>query len=277
MTTETATRPSVGRLVWGQFRYQNKIVWRTPISVFFTLVFPLMLLLLFTAIFGNEQIESLGVTTAQFFTPGLAVFAAVSASYTNLAIGTAISRDQGILKRIRGTPIPPWAYMAGRIVSAVWLAAIAIALMMSVGVLFYGVHIIARTLPAALLTFVVGVSCFSALGLLVAAISPNGDSTPAITNATLLPIAFVSDIFISMNDAPAWLSTIGDIFPLKPFAVAFRDAFDPTLSGPQFHLYELGVMLLWGVVAAALAVRFFKWEPKASGGGSSRRSRRARG
>lgn len=268
---EKVTRPSIGGLIWQQFRYQNRIFWRTPIAAFFTIVFPLMLLVLFTAIFGNDEIEGLGITTAQYFTPGLAVFAAVSATYTNLAIGTAIARDNGILKRIRGTPIPPWAYIAGRVASAVYLAFIAMVLMMTAGVVFYGVQIIARTLPAALLTFVVGVSCFAALGLLVAALSPNGDAAPAITNATLLPIAFISDIFFPIQDPPRWMEIAGDFFPLKAFAESFRDAFDPTLTGAQFHWPQIGYMLLWGVVAALLAVRFFRWEPSA--GRSSRRRR----
>jgi ABC-2 type transport system permease protein len=270
--TEAPTRPFAGRLLWEQFRYQNKIFWRTPIAAFFTMVFPLMLLVLFTAIFGNELIEELGVTTAQFFTPGLAVFAAVSASYTSLAIGTAIARDNGILKRVRGTPIPPWLYITGRVASAVYLGFIAIVLMMGVGIVFYGVQLFPRTLPAALLTFLVGVGCFSALGLLVAAISPNGDAAPAITNATLLPIAFISNIFFPVEDPPRWMELAGDFFPLKHFAGSFRDAFDPTLTGGQFHWPELAYLALWGVVAAVLAIRLFKWEP--STGSGSRRGRR---
>jgi ABC-2 type transport system permease protein len=272
VTVETLSRPSLGRLIWQQFRYQNKIFWRTPIAAFFTMVFPLMLLVLFTAIFGNEVIEGLGVTTAQFFTPGLAVFAAVSASYTSLAIGTAIARDNGILKRVRGTPIPPWAYMAGRVLSSVYLAFIAVAMMMGVGIAFYGVRLFPRTLVAALLTFVVGVACFAALGLFVAAIAPNGDAAPAITNATLLPIAFISDIFFPVQDPPRWMQIAGDFFPLKHFAGAFRDCFDPTKTGAQFNWPALGVMVLWGVVATGLAVSFFKWEP--STGSSGRRARR---
>lgn len=271
MTTETLEKPSVGRLVWVQVRYQNKIFWRTPIAAFFTLIFPLMLLFLFTAIFGNDPIEGLGVTFAQFYTPGLAVFAAVSATYSNLAIGTAISRDNGILKRIRGTPIPPSVYIAGRVLSAIYMAFIAVAVMMAVGTAFYGVQIFARTFPAALVTFLIGTATFAALGMLVAAVAPNGDATPAITNGTLLPIAFISDIFIPLDDPPTWMEVAGNIFPLKPFAVAFRDAFDPTLTGAQFHWPELGVLVIWGVAAAALALRFFKWEPQT---GDSRRRRR---
>jgi ABC-2 type transport system permease protein len=268
--TESVKRPSVGALVWHQFRYQNKVFWRTPIAAFFTIVFPLMLLVLFTAIFGNEEIDGTGITPAQYFTPGLAVFAAVSASYTNLGIGTAMARDNGILKRVRGTPIPPWAYIAGRVASAVYLAFIAMALMMTVGVIFYGVQIIGRTLPAALLTFVIGVGCFAALGMLVAALSPNGDAAPAITNGTLLPVAFISNIFFPVEDPPRWMEIAGNFFPLKAFAESFRDAFDPNLTGAQFHWPQIGYMALWGVVAALLAIRFFRWEPSA---GKARRRR----
>jgi ABC-2 type transport system permease protein len=139
-------------------------------------------------------------------------------------------------------------------------------------VVFYGVQIIARTLPAALLTFVVGVSCFAALGMLVAAISPNGDAAPAITNATLLPVAFISNIFFPIQDPPRWMEIAGNFFPLKAFAEAFRDAFDPTLTGPQFHWPQIGYLALWGVVAGLLAIKFFRWEP-ASGSRARRRRR----
>lgn len=257
-------------LVWQQIRYQNKIFWRTPVAAFFTLVFPLMFLVLFTAIFGNEEIEGLNVTTAQFFAPGLAAFAAVSASYTNLAIGTAISRDNGILKRVRGTPLPPWIYIAGRIGSSIYLAAVAVIIMMGVAVAFYGVSVYGRTLAAVVVTFFVGVGTFAALGMLVAALSPNGDSTPAITNATLLPVAFISDIFIPTDNPPAWMEFLGNFFPLRHFGNAFRDAFDPTLTGSQFHWGSLGYMLLWGLVAVVLAVRFFKWEPSKNSGRKKR-------
>jgi ABC-2 type transport system permease protein len=267
-------RPGNLKLIWKQTRYQNKIFWRTPVAAFFTLVFPLMFLVLFTAIFGNED-EGLGVTTAQFFAPGLAVFAATSASYTNLAIGTAISRDNGILKRVRGTPLPPWIYIAGRVVSAVYLAALAVLVMMGVAVAFYGVSVYWRTIPALTVTFLVGVGCFAALGMLVAALAPNGDSTPAITNATILPIAFVSDIFFPPENPPAWMQFVGDFFPLKHFGSAFRAAFDPRLGGAQFHWDSIGYMALWGVVAVILATKFFKWEPSKGSGEKRKKKRRA--
>lgn len=252
-------RPGDARLVWSQIRYQNKIFWRTPVAAFFTLAFPLMFLVLFSAILGEDLG---GIPFAQWFAPSIAVFSAVSATYTNLAIGTAYARDQGILKRVRGTPLPPWIYLAGRIGSATYIAVLAVVLMLTVAVVFYGMQVPLAGLPAAALTFLVGVTCFSALGLLVASLAPSGDSTPAITNATILPLAFVSDIFIRVEDPPVWMALIGDIFPLKHFAIAFRDATNPLLEQPLFHWGRLSYMLGWALLAVALTVRLFKWDPK---------------
>jgi len=256
-----------------QTGYQNKIFFRTPIAAFFTIFFPLMIF--FSLVFGNIFIEELGVTTAQYYAPALAVFAAVSASYTNIATTTAYQRDQGILKRIRGTPLPAAVYMGGKIVSAVLIAVLSVVVMMGIGVLFYGVEIYIRTLLAAIVTFLIGVGTFSALGLLVAAVVPSGESATAVTNATLLPLAFISGVFIvPSQDTPAWLDTVSNIFPLKHFVEPFSTAFNPTYTGNGWNWVSLAYMLLWAVVATVLAVRLFKWEPP-SGGGRGRRRRRA--
>jgi ABC-2 type transport system permease protein len=139
---------------------------------------------------------------------------------------------------------------------------------------------------AAIVTFIAGVAALSALGLMVAAIVPNGDATPAVTNATLLPLAFVSNVFIApFEDMPAWLEVLGDIFPLKHFAVAFSGAFNPTLSGSGFQwsagpgeyaiLSHLAVMVAWGLGATLVALRTFTWEPR-GGERAPRRRRRPR-
>jgi ABC-2 type transport system permease protein len=268
-------------LLLGQIKYQNKLFWRTPVAAFFTLAFPLMFLVLFTAIFGNDEITSLGVTTAQFYAPALAVFGAASATYTNLSITTAIARDEGILKKVRGTPLPPRIYIAGRVGSAVWIALVAVFVMMTVGIVAYGVEVAGSTFAAALVSFLVGAASFAALGLMVAALVPNGDSAPAVANATLLPMAFVSDVFILTENPPAWMETLGNIFPLKHFVASLGDAFNPTLTGSGFAWrgadseYAIGlhlaVMAAWGIGAAAIAVRYFKWEPV-----GERRTRRRR-
>jgi ABC-2 type transport system permease protein len=267
-------RPSNASLLWGQIKYQNKIFFRNPMAAFFTLFFPLMIFVVFSLMFGNQEIESLGVTTAQYYAPSMAVFAAVSATYTNLAVTTAYQRDQGILKRVRGVPLPAAVYMGGKIVSAIMIATISVVIMMTIGVVFYGVQIYAATLPSAIATFAIGVATFASLGLLVAAVVPTGEAATAVANATLLPLAFFSGVFIVPSaDAPAWLDTVANIFPLKHFVTPFVAAFNPQTVGGGWDWASLTYMALWGVVAVALAIRWFKWEPSAGGGRRSRRKK----
>jgi ABC-2 type transport system permease protein len=260
-------------LLGTQVGYQNKIFFRTPIAAFFTLLFPLMIFVVFSLVFGNEFISELGVTTAQYYAPAMAVFAAVSASYTNIATTTAYQRDMGILKRVRGTPLPASLYMGGKVISAVQIAVLSVVIMMGIGVAFYGVGIYARTLPAAIVTFLIGVGTFAALGLLVAALVNSGESATAVTNATLLPLAFISGVFlVPSSNSPAWLTTVADFFPLKHFVEPFSQAFNPTYTGSGWEWADLGYMLIWGVVAGFLAVKLFKWESP-TGSGSKRKRR----
>lgn len=271
-----AGRPSTLSLLWRQTKYQNLIFFRNPTAAFFTLFFPLMIFVVFSLIFGNEEIDYLGITTAQYYAPAMAVFAAVSATYTNLAVTTAYQRDEGILKRIKGTPLPPIVYMGGKIASAIMIAVISVVIMMSIGVIFYGVEIYARTIGAASLTFMVGVGCFAALGLMIAALVKSGEAATAVTNATLLPLAFFSGVFIvPSEDAPAWLNTVANIFPLKHFVEPFTAAFNPLETGSTLDLASLAYMALWGIVAMAIAVRFFRWEADPTSARQSRKARKA--
>lgn len=270
--------PSTLRLVLGQIRYQLLVFWRTPIALFFTIAFPLMLLLLFNSLFGDDQIDVEGGgqwPVRQFYTGGLAVFTAVSATYTNLANMVPIRREEGVMKRWRGTPLGTPAYLAGFVGSALVLAFVGTVLMLTVGVVFYDLEVEPAKLPAALLLFVVGVSSFAALGMAVAALVPTASSASAVANATLLPVAFVSDVFVVTDDAPGWVETVGGLFPLRPFVTGFQDAFNPYVEAPAFHWGDLAFIALWGVAGAVVALRFFRWEP-APGAQSTRRRRAAR-
>jgi len=180
----SAGSPSLWAMFVRQFLVENKLFWRSPIQAFFSLIFPLLMLLVFATLFGNERMGPRGPTPAQFYAPSLAVYGAVSTAYWNLAISVVTDRELGILKRARGTPLPPWLFLSGRLASSAWVAFLAIALMIGVGVWGYGIEVQAERLAAALLTFVTGVACFAALGLLVASFSPNADATPAITSPT---------------------------------------------------------------------------------------------
>lgn len=266
--------PSTAVLVLRQVRYQLLVFWRIPIALFFTLLFPLVMLLLFNALFGGNEVETAAGRwpVNQFYTGGLAAFTAVSATYTNLANMVPIRREEGVLKRWRGTPLPTGAYLGGFIGSALVLAVIGAAIMLGVGVLFYDLQIEAGKLAALVVTFLVGVWSFAALGMAVAALVPNASSAAAVANATILPLGFVSNIFIPLDDAPGWLETVGNVFPLKPFATAFQDTLNPLVDSPAFDWGKLLFVALWGLAGAVVAVKYFKWEPSV-GGRSTRRRR----
>jgi ABC-type multidrug transport system permease subunit len=254
-------RPATGAIIWSQLRHANRSFWRSPIGAFFTIIFPLLFLVLLSALFGNETITG-DVRIAQFLTPAIAAFAATTASFTSLAIGLVIDREQGILKRARGTPLSPWMFMVARIGSTIWIAVVSVALMLVVGVVFFDVQLIARTAPAAVTTLAVGIACFAALGLAVVALVPSQSATQAITNAFIIPLAFISDVFTPGIELPAWLETIGWIFPLKHFANALGDTFNPFASGAQFGWNHLAVVAAWGIAGTVVALRFFRWEPR---------------
>jgi len=268
---DVVRRPSTAALVWGQFRYTTRSFWRTPVAAFFTLVFPATFLVVISAIAGNAVVDDRsGIRLAQFLAPVFAVFGICMASFVSLALGVAYAREAGVLKRLRATPLPSWAHLAGRILTAMFVSFLALLFLVGIGVLFYDVEIVWRTLPAVLLTVVVGVFCFAALGLAAVSIAPTPGATQALTNGGLILLAFISDIFIVQ--LPDWLDTVGWVFPLKHFVNAVADGFNPVLTGSGLYWDHLAVMAAWGIGGVVVALLLFRWEPR-----PSRRERARRG
>jgi ABC-2 type transport system permease protein len=251
------------RLALRQFFYENRAFWRNPAAAFFTFMLPLFFLVLFNAIFSEDiSVEGGRVDISYFFVPAIGALGVISACYTNLGMMVTIARDLGVLKRIRGTPLPPWAYITGRILQAMSVAALLVIIVAVVGDLAYGVDIPTNTMPALVLTVAIGAGAFCALGLALTAAIPNADAAPAIVNATILPLMFVSNIFIHLDDPPAWLDLVGDVFPVKPFALAMEHAYNPYVTGAGFEWGHLAAVAAWGVAGAIVALRFFSWEPR---------------
>lgn len=271
----TGSRPATGPLLLRQVRHQNKLFLRNPFSAFFSLAFPVMFLLLLGSLNAGQRLAARGgIPYAQFLTPGLLAFAVVSTCYTGLATGVAMNRDMGILKRVRGTPLPASVYVAARILSSVWFSVVSAVIMVGVGVVLFDVEIVWRMLPAAVVTLLLGAGCFCALGMAVAALIPNGEAAPVVANFTVLPIAFVSDLFFPLDNAPTWLRVIGSVFPVKHFALALEATFNPFVSGAGFRWGHLAVVAVWGAAGLLVAIRKFRWEPRTPESG--RRNRRTR-
>ena len=253
-----------------QVRYTNKAFWRNPASAFFTFVFPLMFLVIFTALLGNDDTQlpakdpGTFITTklSTYYVASMATFGVIGACYTNIAISVSFQRDGGILKRTRGTPLPGWVYLTGRVIHAVIVAILLVLITMVFGALFYGARV-----PEGiswlnfLATLIVGGASFAALGLALTAAIPNADASPPIVNATILPLLFLSGIFIPLGKDPAtWIDAIGILFPVRHFAEAMRAGY--LGAGIAFDWTDVLVIAAWGVVGLLLASRFFSWEPR---------------
>ncbi len=257
---DTATVP-VGPMLLGQVRYANRGFWRTPVAAFFTIVFPLSFLVILCTIYGNEVIDpDEGVRLAQYTTPVFAVFGVCMACMVSLALAVAYARASGVLKRLHGTPLPPSVHIAGRVVSALWISMIATVVMVGVGVTFYGVQIIWANVPALVLTFLVGVACFCAIGLAIAALAPTPSAAQAVSNGGLILLAMISGVF-GFAELPTWMEWIATFFPLKHFVDPAAAGFNPYVDASVPAWGDLAVMAVWGIAAALVVRRSFRWEP----------------
>ncbi len=252
------------RLAFRQVAFENRAFWRNPAAAFFTVILPLLFLVLFNAIFGDTtiQIDGKPADTSVFYVPAIAALCAISACYTNIGMMVTISRDLGVLKRVRGTPLPPWAFIFGRVVHSVFLAAFLVSIVTIAGQLFYGVDVPRETMAAYALTVLIAAPAFCALGLAITAAIPNADAAPAVVNGTILPLLFISEVFIPSQNTPDWLDVIANAFPVLHFSDALQAAYNPFETGPAFEWVHLAVIAAWGVVGMVLALRFFTWEPR---------------
>ena len=259
-------------VVWIRARLLSLL--RTPRGAFFTFIFPLIFLLIFDAANQNSRITVTGgkVDFVQFYTPGIAVFAVATACYQGMIILVSNLRDQGILKRVRGTPLPPSVYITALLSSAIIAGVMSVALMFVVAVPAFGFHIYPKLLPAAVVTLLLGGAAIAALGLVISGFVDRPESAQPIAALTFFPILFVSGVFYPLETAPQWLQDVAHIFPLSHLAQGFERCFSPHTTGWGFSGRHVAVLAAWWVVATFLAVRNFRWEKRPqSGGGLLRR------
>ena len=251
-------------LVGHQFRYDQKAFWRNPAAVFFTVMFPVVLLLIFATVFGDETVDVRGgVETTTYYVPAIITLSVISATMQTLAMSLVIAREDGRLKRSRGTPMPPWVFIAGRIGNSIVVALLMMVLLAAIGRVLYGVPIPWDRSPAILITLVAGAASFCCLGVALTAAIPSQDAAAPIVNALLLPLYFLSGVFIPDDQLPEGVIHFADVFPIRHFFEALLDAYLPAAGGGAAISWDnLGVLAIWGVVGLLLAVRFFRWTPR---------------
>jgi ABC-2 type transport system permease protein len=238
-------------LAWEQLRFERRLFWRNPSGAFFSFILPLLLLVLVAAVFAGDEQE------LRVLVPGIAGMSVMATTFNALVFNVTFLREEGILKRVRGTPMPTASYLAGLIGSAVTNAFLTVGLAIVIGNVAYGVDW--PTDPLLLIAFTaLGVVCFAALGIAFSHAIPNVDAAPAWGNAVFLPLIFISGVFYSADDLPPVLKGIAEALPLKHVI----DGLSAGIVGGGSA--DTGVAALvvgaWALAGIVLAVRFFRWQ-----------------
>ncbi|MEY9849724.1 ABC-2 type transport system permease protein [Streptacidiphilus sp. BW17] len=245
-----------------QLRYINKMFWRSPASAFFTFAFPLMFLVIFTALLGHGVVVVGGrpVHQSTYYVASMGSFAVISSCFNNIAISMTFSRDAGVLKRTSGTPLPAAAYLGARVIHALLVAVLLVAITVAFGRFAYQADVpTGSSLVRFAVMLVVGAASFCSLGFAITAAIPDFDAAAPIVNASILPLLFLSGIFIPLGDnAPAWIQWTARIFPVKHFADGMQAAF----LGTVFRWTDVLVVAAWGLAGLIVAARYFTWEPR---------------
>lgn len=239
-------------LGWRQYRLERHMFWRNPSAAFFNFALPLLFLLAGGIILHGKQHD------LNLLVPAIAGMSVMSTTFTALAYNIVFLRERGVLKRIRGTPLPTISYFGGVAANAVTNTALQIVIITLAGKLFFGIGWPLHWIE--LVVFVLaGVVCFAALGVAFAHVIPNFESTAAYVNAIFLPVVFVSFYVFDSKSAPAFVRNIAEALPLKPLIDGISGAM-VTGKGLGDNLSALAVIALWGVFGVYFAVRGFSWE-----------------
>jgi ABC-2 type transport system permease protein len=250
-------RRDLGLALW-QARYEQRAFLRNRARAFFSFVFPLMFLVIFASIFKSRTLPHGGIAYDDFFVPGILAYGVITTSFVNMAISTAILRDEGVLKRMQGTPLPRSAYLAGRIASAIAVVLAITVLTLAIGALAYDVRVRSATLPGLVLALVLGAACFTTLGIGIVRFVKSADAAPPIVNFAILPLTFISGIWFTQEGMPRWLVQVAKIFPVHALAHAFQYAFDPRTPGAGIDGPDLRTLAIWLAVGIFLMVRFLR-------------------
>jgi ABC-2 type transport system permease protein len=246
------------RLFLHELRAQQKLFWRSRESAVFAFVLPVAILVLAGSVYGDERIN--GVKASSYLVAGLIGYGTVATAFAGLAITLVIRREAGLLKRVRGTPLPASTYVAAVIASTIVVVALQVVAQVLIGRLLFDAHWPGA--PGSLAVAVVlGCVVFAALGLALTALVRSAEGSSGLVSAVYLPMFFISGVFWSVKSMPSFLQAIAEVLPLTYLLRLLRSVFidGRTLASSPG---AVAVLAVWGFAGAALAVRTFRWEPR---------------
>jgi len=274
----TSTRPGFWRLAGGRAATELRVFFRERDSLIFVFFFPTMFLLIFAALMGAQDVTQgmdvpQVVNFKQYFLPGMVATGLIYTGFQNLATQIPVERDQGVLKRLRGTPLPPAAYFAGKVVAVYVVSVIQIAFLLAVARILLGIPLPtdAHSWTTFAWVFALGAATCTALGIAFSSVPRTGKSAAAVVIPVVLILQFLSGIYFPFSQVPSWVQTFSGFFPLRWMAQGMRSVFLPDFMVAQEpgQTWALGtgalVMGAWLVVGLLLALRTFRWQSRKDG------------
>ena len=268
--------PGVLRLGLARTGYEIRTFFRERDAVVFIFAYPIIMLAIFATVFGQDGATvgpEPGIPFAQYFLPGMVATGVMLSSFQNIAISIAVERDDGGLKRLHGTPLPPASYFLGKTGQVLVTAAVQTALLLAVAALAFDVPL--PTDPHRWLTFawvfVLGTATGSVCGVAFSSVPRTGRSASPVVIPVVLVLQFVSGVFFQFNELPTWMQQAASVFPLKWMAQGMRSVFLPAeaesweVSGSWQHGATAAVLLVWAVGSLVVAVRTFRWQRRDDG------------
>jgi ABC-2 type transport system permease protein len=243
-----------------EVRTEQLLFWRNREAAFFTFFLPILFFLIFGSIYGNSIITKEHIRAAPFLQAGMIGYGVASTAFAGLAITMVIRRESGVLKRIRATPLPPTTYLLAVLVSTFIVFVIEAALMVVIGRLLFHIAFPER-LGSLFVILMLGAACFAAMGLGLTGVVRSAEGSSAVVNFVYLPMAIISGTFFTPKEFPSFLRAIADVLPLTYYTKLTRD-----VMVRNHHVWSetgsIGVVVLWGVIGLAAAVRGFRWQPR---------------
>jgi ABC-2 type transport system permease protein len=251
-------------LVFHQARYDLLSFLRNRQARFFTLILPIIFLVIFVGVFGNDKVGPEQVKASTYYVPGLGALGIIAASFVNVTISITTLREAGVLKRRRSTPVPAWVLIAGRALTAIVVALAVMAVLFVIGRFAYGVRLPSKTLPGVVITAIIGAASFCCLSYALSTAIKSADAAQPMVQAIMLPLYFISGVFIPNVSLPHWLQDVAAVFPVEHLASGLRHGFVPGASGIGIPWRDIGVLALWAAGGLVIALKRFVWTPVAA-------------
>jgi ABC-2 type transport system permease protein len=248
------------RLFRHELRGQLRLYWRSRELAFFTFALPIIMFFLLGSVYGNDRLKSEhNVRGADYLLSGMLGYGAIATGFAGLSIMLVIRRENGILKRVRATPLPAGTYVAALLVTTMLAFALEAVVMIAVGWVAFGTHV--QHAVSLALALLLAIATFTALGLALTSVIKSAEGSSAVVNAIYLPAAFISGAFFSSHSFPSFLRAIADVLPLVYVIQVIRDVM---LRGAQIwnRPGAVAVIAAWGIAGAIVAARRFRWEPR---------------